>query len=117
MTPAEVLLAVVEAAVVLWVEGDRLRFRAPQGALTDELRLAVARCRGALLVLVRAGAVLPADRRAWCPQVQESFEERAGICEFDGDLPRQAAEQEADARTRLDYTRRWLARAALGGSP
>ena len=42
MNPLEEVLAAAEAArVKLWVQGGELRFRAPQGALTEELRAAI----------------------------------------------------------------------------
>ena len=40
MTAADVLLALVFAGAVLWVEDGRLRFRAPVGALDDTLKAA-----------------------------------------------------------------------------
>lgn len=63
----DVLLALVSAGAVLWVEDRRLRFRAPAGALDEELRAAAGRVRASLVALVRAGAVLPAERGAWPP--------------------------------------------------
>ncbi|MCB9694494.1 MAG: hypothetical protein H6736_22010 [Alphaproteobacteria bacterium] len=55
------LVALAEAGVVLWVEDGRLRFRAPAGVLDEALRARVSACRGALIALVKAGAVLPAE--------------------------------------------------------
>lgn len=117
MTAADVLLALIEADIVLWVDGDRLRFRAPRGALTDELRRAVDGCRGALLVLVKAGAVLPPRRVAWPADEVERFEERAGICEVDARLPRLEAELRAERLVRLAQARRFVERAALRAAP
>ena len=117
MSPPYVLLALVEAEVVLWVDGDRLRFRAPAGALTDALRGDVGRCRGTLVALVKAGAVLPADRAAWPVEAIESFEERAGICEFDGGLARAEAERVAERCVRLEHAREFVERAALVSPP
>jgi len=115
--PPAVLLALVEAGVVVWVEGDRLRFRAPEGALDIELRAHAGACRGALVALVRAGAVLPPDLADWLPEARESWEERAAICEFHGGLPRPAAEREGERCVRLEHTRAWLARAAMRSAP
>ena len=117
MTPGEVLLALVEAEVVLWLDGDRLRYRVPQGGLGEDLRAAAARCRGALVALVRAGAVLPVDRAHWPAEALEIAEERAGICEYLGGLPRPAAEREAEKCARLEHARAWLDRAAMRGAP
>lgn len=52
MTAAELIQALIAAGVDLWREGDRLRFRAPSGALTAELRALVAEHRAALLTMV-----------------------------------------------------------------
>jgi len=112
-----VLLALVEAGVVLWAEGDRLRFRAPEGALTDELRGRVGPCRGALLVLVKAGAVLPVSRADWPAETVENCEERAGVMQFDGGLRRADAEVAAERRVRVEYARRFIERGALVGAP
>jgi len=113
----DVLIALVEADVVVWVEDGRLRFRAPEGALGDELRARAARCRGALLVLVKAGAVLPADLARWPEEAAANREERAAIMEFDGRLPRDVAEHEAERCVRLEHARAFVARAALRSAP
>lgn len=117
MSAPDVLLALVEAEVVLWVDGGRLCFRAPAGALTDELRGRVAECRGALLALVKAGAVLPADRGTWPEEAVELVEERAGICEFHGGLARDEAERVAERCVRLEHVREFIERAALKRPP
>ena len=52
MTAAALLRALIAADVDLWREGDRLRFRAPAGALTGDLRALVGEHRAALLALV-----------------------------------------------------------------
>ena len=117
MSAAEVVLELVEAEVVLWLDGDRLRFRAPEGAVTDELRGRVAGCRGALVALVKAGAVLPASRGDWPEDAVFDFEERAGICEFEGELPRDQAEREAERCVRLAHTRDFIERGAFKRPP
>ena len=109
----DVLLALIEAGVVLWIEGDRLRFRAPDRALDMELRDRAAACRGALVALVKAGAVLPADLAHWPEDARDQRAERAAIMEFDGGLPRDAAEREAERCVRLEHARAFVARAAL----
>jgi len=115
--PADVLLALLDAGAVVWEVGGRLRYRAPAGALTEELRAAAAVCRGSLLVLVRAGAVLPADRAAWPTARRDAFEERAGFIEFDGGRPRAVAEQEAERLVRLEHARAFVHRSALVVTP
>jgi len=113
----DVLLALVEAEVVLWVDGGRLCFRAPAGALTDELRGRVAECRGALLALVMAGAVLPPNRGGWPEDDVDLAQERAGICEFHGGLARHEAERLAERCVRLDHARGFIERGALKVPP
>lgn len=113
MSPGDVLLALVLADVRMWANGRRLFYRAPVGALTPALRSQAAACRPALVALVRAGAVLPADRQAWGPLAVESHAERAGILRFDGGLSPSAAEAEAERLVRVAHTRAFIGRAAL----
>ena len=117
MSAPDVLLELVEAGVVLWVNGDRLRFRAPAGVLSDARRGRVASCRGALVALVKAGAVLPVERSVWPEEAAERFEERAGICEFHGGLGRAEAERVAEVCVRLAHARAFVERAALWRPP
>jgi hypothetical protein len=117
VSPADVLLALLEAGAVVWEVGGQLRYRAPVGALTEALRGAAAGCRGSLTALVRAGAVLPLDRAAWPPAWREAFEERAGFIEFEGGQPRAAAEQEAERLVRLEHARAFVHRSALVVTP
>ena len=117
MNAPSVILALVEADVVLWVEGGRLRFRAPEGALTAELRSQAAACRSALVALVDAGAVLPADHGAWSAELRELWEERSAVMEFDGGLVRELAEREAERRVRNEHARAFVARHALVVDP
>lgn len=117
MSPADVLLALVSAGVVLWVEGDRLRFRAPEGALDEALRGHATRVRGALIALVRAGAVLPAARERWDADAVYDVEERSGILEFEAGMVRSDAEREAERLVRLAHARSFIERAALVVDP
>ncbi len=63
-----------DAGVTLAVDGDRLRYRAPAGAMTDELRAALSELK---------------------PDLVYEFHERAGILEYDARLPRAEAERRA----------------------
>jgi hypothetical protein len=70
----ETLQAAHDAGIVLTVDGDRLRFRAPAGALTPELRAALEELK---------------------PELLYEYHERAGILEYDARLPRDEAEAAA----------------------
>ncbi len=70
----EILQAAHDAGVVLNVEGDRLLYRAPPGALTPELR---------------------ADLAALKRDLVCEYHERAGILEYDANMPREVAERRA----------------------
>jgi hypothetical protein len=59
-----------DAGVELKVDGDRLRYRAPAGALTPELRAAL---------------------EEWKPDLVHEYHERAGILEYDARRPRDDA--------------------------
>ena len=63
-----------EAGIILTVDGDRLKYKAPVGALTDELREAL---------------------RELKPTVLYEYHERAGILLYDARLPRETAEARA----------------------
>ncbi len=73
MIAQALLHQLAERNVELYLDGDRLRFRVPAGALTDDLRLAVAEHRTEIIVLLRPrDAVAPVrtacvtcDRRDW----------------------------------------------------
>jgi hypothetical protein len=117
VSPADTLLAVVNAGVVLWLDGDTLRFRAPAGTLNGDLRSRITSARGAIVALVRAGACLPASVAAWSADERAELDERAGIMEFDGGLVRKVAEREAERLVRLEHTRAFVDRTALVVQP
>lgn len=56
MNVADLLDSVAGVGVELWVEGTRLRFRGPKGALTAEQRAAIAAQRDAVIAALRARA-------------------------------------------------------------
>lgn len=70
----DILQAAHDAGVTLTVDGDRLRYRAPAGAITPDLR---------------------ADLQELKPTVLYEYHERAGILEYDARLPRAEAEARA----------------------
>ena len=53
MTADETLAELHRRGVILEPNGDRLRYRAPQGALTPELREAMAEHKGEILSTIR----------------------------------------------------------------
>jgi hypothetical protein len=69
-------------------DGDRLRFKAARGVMSDGLIRGLSRHKAEIL------ALLDDDER-------ERYEERAGIMEFDGDLCRDEAERRAFALVRV----------------
>ncbi len=105
---ATVLAELTQRGVELAVDGDRLRYR-PAGAVPDELRDAMAACRQELLALARSMVMpsMPAGTWARCAatllarvadadersDLRETFEERAGVCEYHGHLSRDEAER------------------------
>ncbi len=108
---ATTLLAeLVHRGVELNAVGNRLRYR-PPGAVTEELKADLIRYKRELLVLIHymtapavpagtwgrcASALLariPNDQRR--AALREAFEERAAICQFDGDLGVDEAERVA----------------------
>lgn len=70
----DILQRLHAAGVTLTVQGDRLRYRCPPGAMTAELRAALAE---------------------WKPELVYEYHERAGILEYDARLPRGEAEARA----------------------
>ena len=102
---ADLLLDLVEAGAVLWLDGEQIRFRAPAGALDQRRRGLVAEHRPAIVELLRSGALLPLEVTAWPADAREDLEERAAIQEFDGGLDRVTAEREAEHRVRLRFAR------------
>ena len=72
----DILQRLHDAGVILTVDGERLRYRAPAGALTPDLRAALEELK---------------------PDLLYEYHERAGILEYDAHLPRAEAETKAEA--------------------
>ena len=70
----DILQAAHDAGVTLTVDGDRLRYRAPAGAITPDLR---------------------ANLQELKPTLVYEYHERAGILEYDARVPRGEAEARA----------------------
>jgi hypothetical protein len=84
-----ILRRLAERNVKLYLEGDRLRFRAPAGALTDDLRANITDHRTEIISLLRPRPVLAAgercvtcDRRGWVdePPVAGRIRTHCGSC-------------------------------------
>jgi amino acid adenylation domain-containing protein len=62
VTLSDLIVHLRAAGVSLWLEGERLRYNAPPGALTPSLRAAIAAQRGEIIALLRtADAPAPGD--------------------------------------------------------
>lgn len=70
----ELLQRLHDAGIVFTVDGDRLRYRAPAGTVTPEIREALNELK---------------------PAVVYEYHERAGILEYDANMPRPEAERRA----------------------
>ena len=117
MTAEELVLALVVARVDVVSQAGNLRFRAPMGVLTDELRARIAEHRPALMALVQRGAVLPWRVVDWPEDARGSYEERAAIREYDGGADRAGAEDLAEREVRVAHLMdHLLLRAAAGVS-
>jgi hypothetical protein len=101
-TAAKLLADLRRGCVSFTAQGDRLAFDAPAGAMTPAVR-AMVTARKPELLAVLAGNYLQAalamvlnepdpDRRN---ALAEWFDERAGICQYDGGMSRGEAERSA----------------------
>jgi hypothetical protein len=111
MTALELLETLKRRGVDLDPVGESLHYRAPAGALTPDLRQALAAHKAEVLAHLRGEMVgLPTHPGDWPEEWLEAFIERAGIMEFDGGLPRQEAERRAEELVRASYRQ-------IGGRP
>lgn len=101
MTAAQVLANLQRDGVILRRNGDRLAFDAPAGAMTSKLRALLTHYKPELLALLRGDYLAAAasflsnfdtDRAA---ELADQFDERSGICQFDGNMVRSEAERVA----------------------
>ena len=76
MTATDLLARVAGAGIQLWSENGELRFRAPKGALTPELRAEIGARRAELIALLaEAAAVAAADDRDPLPSFQPELDD------------------------------------------
>ena len=95
-----------EAGVMLWWDGQALRYRAPRGVLTPELREDMREERGALIVAAQArgGVLLPEDQRSWPASLRE--EHRALVHELSATT--RISRREAERRAAVKAAMAWL---------
>jgi hypothetical protein len=108
MSAVEALKAARAAGVELALDGDDLALKAasaPSAAVLD----ALSRHKAEIMVLLR-----PAEDGWSAEDWQVFFEERAGIVEFDGGLPRAEAEAQAFARCVVEWLNRNPERSPAG---
>lgn len=97
MNPAELLVELRRRGVVLTAECERLWFDAPAGAMTADMRQALAASKPAILALLALPEELvvlmarAADDEARA-DLMYRWHERAGIVEHDGGMDRPEAE-------------------------
>ena len=74
MNVEQLLTDLAHSQVMIHLDGDRLRYRAPEGALTDDMRAAISNHRAALIEWLRSsippkapcsGKCVTCDRRNW----------------------------------------------------
>lgn len=68
MSTSQLLEQLAARGITLSLDGERVRFRAPEGALTDELRAAIARSRREIIEGLRSSlpSHAPAGKCSYC---------------------------------------------------
>lgn len=108
MSAAEILREARSAGINLRVEGDDLALHA-QAPPPDDLLQRLARYKREIVALLRPG------RDGWSAEDwQVYFDERAGIAEFDGGLPRREAEARAFECCLVEWLNRTFERSPPG---
>jgi pyochelin synthetase len=74
MSTAEFLDTLTQQGVNLWIEGDQLRYRAPKGVLTSNLRTELAKRKPEVVALLRQHTEV--ETEAQLPRIQPAPEER-----------------------------------------
>ena len=99
-TAAKMLADLRRAGVVLTANGDRLAFDAPAGAMTPAVRAMLKARKPELLAVLRgdylnaaAAMVLSHPDPEQRAELAYLFDERAGICQYDGGMSRSEAER------------------------
>lgn len=93
MSTQILLLDLEKRGIKLRVEGENLKFKAPSGAFDEGLKAKVKAQKGELIELLsKAPSPVPSLRTN---EIQEIFEERAAIREYEGGQERMDAEASA----------------------
>jgi hypothetical protein len=98
----------VDRGIEIVVVGDKLRWRAPDGTMTDDDIAILREHKQAIVAAHRPTHPTPAEFDGWLDEQieiarrRDAFEERAAILEFDAGLSRPEAERQAAADTNLE---------------
>lgn len=93
MSAARVLVALTDAGVELRAEAERIRFVAPRGAVSEQLRAESIAAAPALHMV--ASARWRTDLLTWTEARRDAWAERAAILTFDAGLSVELAERVA----------------------
>lgn len=63
MNTEQLLTGLAQAQVAIYLDGDRLRYRAPEGSLTSDIRAAIGEHRMEIIERLRAGGNIEGDPR------------------------------------------------------
>lgn len=66
MTLDEIFLTLERTGIRLWLEGDRLRYRAPRDVMTEQVRSAIRAHRSAIIARLRLGQRKSTPEPAQC---------------------------------------------------
>ena len=103
MSTPDVIDHLVDRGIEITVDGDKLRWRAPAGTMTDEDIALLLEHKIAIIAAHRPTHPTPAEFNGWLGQQieiarrRDAFTERAAIMEFDAGLLRVEAERQAAA--------------------
>ncbi|HHY94540.1 MAG TPA: hypothetical protein GX513_05965 [Firmicutes bacterium] len=82
MTPSDLLAGLKGRGITLQPEGDALRYSAPKGAMTDDLRAAIREHKAALLALLSAGQAGQVEAQSSpAPRIPDNVAEEIGRIE------------------------------------
>ena len=103
MSAFDLIDHLVDRGIEIAVDGDKLRWRAPVGTMTDEDIALLREHKSAFIAAHRPTHPTPAEFNGWLDEQieiarrRDAFEERAAILEYDAGLLRVEAERQAAA--------------------